>query len=335
MPFVLLMALAAGAVAVDIGHLYVVQAELQTAADSAALAGAASLLPGNGSGPNWSAAQTLASNSVASNSSEGVTLHDSSPTSVQTGYWNITGTPAQMQPPTITPGNNDTYAVQVTVSRKPGLNGGPVSYFLAPLFGMNNGPVSATSVAVVSAPGSIGAGGLFPVAIATCIYDLYWNAQAGTPKIDPSTGAAYEVSFGANSLINGCQTGQWTSFQTDANNVPTVRGFIANGNPNALSIGDSIWIEPGTKTTLYANVQTKVTANGNTKGLDVILPVVNDATAHSGQPIVAFAAFHIDKADGGSGKYIQGHFLAGYKITTAGGGIGPYYGAYVPPRLAR
>ena len=86
---------------------------------------------------------------------------------------------------------------------------------------------------------------------------------------------------------------------------------------------------------LYADVQTKVTANGNTKGIDVIVPVVEDATAHSGQPIVAFAAFHIDQADGGSGKYIQGHFLAGYKITMAASGIGPYYGAYVPPRLAR
>ena len=112
-----------------------------------------------------------------------------------------------MQATTITPGTYDKPATQVTVSRAPGLNGGTVSYFLAPLFDMNTGPVSATSVAVVSAPGSIGAGGLFPVAIATCIYNLYWNAKAGTPKVDPSTGAAYAVSFGAGSLVNGCQTG--------------------------------------------------------------------------------------------------------------------------------
>ncbi|SAL52249.1 hypothetical protein AWB72_05561 [Caballeronia concitans] len=331
MPSVLLMVLMAGAVAVDMGHLFVVQAELRTAADAAALSGAASLLPGNSSGPNWSAAQAAAASAVSLNTSDGVTLHDAS---VQAGYWNVSGSPASMQATTITPGTYDTTAIQVTVSRAPGLNGGPVSYFLAPLFGMNNGPASATSVAMVSGPGSIAPGGLFPVAIATCIYNLYWNAQTGMPKTDPS-GAAYTVSFGTGSNVNGCQTGQWTSFQTDANNVPTVRGFIANGNPTAVNIGDAIWIEPGTKTTLYSDVQSKATANGNTKGIDVILPVVNDATAHSVQPIVAFAAFHIDKADGGSGKYIQGHFLAGYKIKTAGNGnVGPYYGAYLPPRLA-
>lgn len=332
MPFVVLMTLMAGALAVDIGHLYAVKAELQTAADASALSGAAWLFPGSSSGPNWSAAQAHAASDVALNTSDGVTLHDAS---VQTGYWNTSGTPAGMQATTITPGTYDTPATQVTVSRAPGLNGGSVSYFLASLFGMNNGPVSATSVAAVSAPGSIKAGGLFPMAIATCIYSLYWNAQTGTPKIDPSSGKPYEISFGAGSLVNGCQTGQWTSFQTDANDVPTVRGFIANGNPNALSVGDSIWIEPGTKTTLYSDVASKVTANGNTNGIDVVLPIVNDATAHSGQPIVAFAAFHIDTADGGSGKYIQGHFLAGYKITTSAGGTGPYYGGYVPPRLTQ
>ncbi|WP_279629102.1 TadG family pilus assembly protein [Caballeronia ptereochthonis] len=331
MPFLLLIALMAGAVALDMGHLYLAQAELQTAADAAALAGAASLLSASSSGPNWSAAQAAAASAVSLNSSDGVTLHDAS---IQSGYWNLSGSPAGMQATTIVPGSYDAAAVQVTVSRAPGLNGGPVSYFLAPLFGMNNGPVSATSVAMVSAPGSIGAGGLFPVAIGTCIYSLYWNARTGTPKIDPSTGAAYEVSFGAGSNVRGCQSGQWTSFQTNANDVPTVRGFIASGNPTALNIGDSIWIEPGAKTTLYSDVSTKAGING----IDVILPVVNDASSASSstQPIVAFAAFHIDKAHGGSGKYIQGHLLAGYKITTVGNGqVGPYYGAYVPPRLAR
>lgn len=164
------------------------------------------------------------------------------------------------------------------------------------------------------------------MALGTCIYRQYWNIQAGAPKIDPSSGAPYKVYFGAGSNVNGCQSGQWTSFQTNRNDVPTVRGLIANGNPTGLSIGDSIWIEPGVKTTLYSSVPTNV---------DVLLPVVNDATSSS-QPIVAFAAFHIDAANGGSGKYIQGHFIAGYKIQTAGnGGAGPYYGAYMPPRLAR
>ena len=40
---------------------------------------------------------------------------------------------------------------------------------------------------------------------------------------------------------------------------------------------------------------------------------------------------------GGSGKYIQGHFIAGYKIpsTTGIGGVGSYYGGFIPPRLVQ
>lgn len=37
---------------------------------------------------------------------------------------------------------------------------------------------------------------------------------------------------------------------------------------------------------------------------------------------------------GGSYKYIQGHFVAGVKMTGVATGVGPYYGIYVPPRLA-
>jgi hypothetical protein len=108
-----------------------------------------------------------------------------------------------------------------------------------------------------------------------------------------------------------------------ANDVPTIRGLITNGNPTPVSIGDNIYIEPGDKTTLYSSIPTHVV---------VFVPIVsNVGTGY--EPIVAFAAFYIDAAVGGSGKYIQGHFVTGYTIPQSSG-VGPYYGAYVPPRLA-
>ncbi|WP_063963587.1 TadG family pilus assembly protein [Caballeronia hypogeia] len=331
MPFMLITALAAGAFAVDIGHLFYVRTELQTAADAAALAGAAKLLPGSISGPNWSAAQLAATNAMGLNKSEGATLHDAS---VQAGYWNLTGTPAVIEATTILPGSYDAPSVQVSVSRAPGLNGGPVSYFLAPLFGMNNGPVKATAVATVSAPGSVAAGGLFPMEIGSCIYTYYWDVRTGMPRNDPATGAPYTVYIGdvSNPLtqVNGCQTGQWTGFQTGVQNVPDVEGLIVSGNPQALGIGDSISIASGDMTTIYPYVRNRYKA-----GTTVVMPVVYDATS-SPQNILAFTAFHIDTALGGSSKYIKGHFVGGYPITTAGNEqVGPYYGAYLPPRLAR
>ncbi len=72
-------------------------------------------------------------------------------------------------------------------------------------------------------------------------------------------------------------------------------------------------------------------------GADVTLLVVDMAGGldDKGQtPIVAFAGFHITDVQGGSSKYIQGHFIKG--ATTGGAsGVGPYYGTYTPARLAQ
>jgi hypothetical protein len=92
-----------------------------------------------------------------------------------------------------------------------------------------------------------------------------------------------------------------------------------------LTIGDSIWIEPGVKTTLYSSVPSNI---------NVLLAVVQNLTS-STEAILGFAAFHIDNAVGGSGKYIQGHLITNLEVTTGSGQSGPYYGAYVPPRLAQ
>ena len=318
--FSLLAACAVAAFSIDLGQIFLAQYELQNAADAAALAGADALL-GVNSGPNWSLAQSKAASAVGLNSSNGVQL---SSATVQTGYWNVTGTPASLQATTITPGTYDEPAVQVTISRAAGLNGGTVSFFFAPLFGVKSGAVSATAVAVASAPGYIGAGGLFPVAMGQCVFNQYWNAQTGAPTTDPSTGQPYEFQIGSGASYGGCEAGQWTSFQTDANDVPTVRSLMQNGNPTPLAIGDSIWIEPGVKTTLYSSVPVPA---------DVLVPVVQDVMSGT-TTIVAFAEFHIDASVGGSGKYIQGHLETGFAISAATAQSGPYYGAYVPARLA-
>lgn len=313
-----------GAFAIDLARLAVVNNELQDAADAAALAGASALLVAGTSGTNWAQAQTSAANAVALNRSDGQTLTTAT---IQTGYWNLTGSPAGMQPTTISPGVDDAPAVQVTVSRAKNQNGGVVDLWFGSLLNLIGTPDHATAAAVAAAPGTVDAGGLFPAVLDQCIFNQYWNSTTNLPMIDPSTGRPYEFRItNGQTYGSSCSAGQWTSFLINANDVTTINGLITNGNPSALSIGDSIWVEPGAKSALYGSVPTNVT---------VVLPVASQIDSSMYVPIVAFAAFYIDASVGGNNKYIQGHFVGGYKITTSATGVGPNYGAYVPPRLAQ
>ncbi len=316
------MLLTLGAFAVDMPRVATVRNELQNAADAAALAGASKLLA-SGGGPDWPSAASATSAAVSLNASDGVRL---SAADVQTGFWNLTGSPSTLQAQTITPGTYDAPAVRVTVTRSANENGGAVSLLLGGLLDWLSTPASATAVAVAAAPSTVGAGGLFPMVVDRCVLDQYWDSQTNAPMIDPSTGQPYEFEVGNGHVYGGtCEAGQWTSFLINADDVPTVRGLIVSGNPSPISIGDSIWIEPGVKTTIYSDVPV---------GATIVVPVAQRIDAHSYVPIVAFAAFHVDGSYGGSDKYIEGHFVSGYRLPAQAWGVGPQYGVYVAPRLA-
>ncbi|MEN8517763.1 TadG family pilus assembly protein [Burkholderia sp. RS02] len=312
-----------GALAIDVAWVATVRNQLQNAADAAALAGADAMMSPSGGALNWSQAALAANGVIAQNSAAGAAL---STGTVTTGYWNVTRSPASMQATTITPGSYDVPAVQVTVTRAPGVNGGSIPLLLGGLLGIPGASGSATAVAVLAAPGGVAAGGLFPIAIDQCVYNQYWNAATNQPLINPLTGLPYEFSI-TNGQTYGtlCMGGQWTSFQSTATDTTTMGGLMVTGNPTTLNIGDSIYLATGVKATLYTSVPV---------GTTVVLPVVTQTSTSTYVPIVAFAAFHIDVSLGGSYKYIQGHFVAGVKMTGVATGVGPYYGVYVPPRLA-
>ncbi|MGU7841611.1 TadG family pilus assembly protein [Burkholderia sp. AW33-5] len=312
-----------GALAIDIAWVATVRNQLQNAADAAALAGADAMMSPTGGVLNWSQAAPAANGVIAQNAAAGAPLATGT---VTTGYWNVTRSPASMQPTTITPGSYDVPAVQVTVSRAPGVNGGSIPLLLGGLLGIPGASGSATAIAVLAAPGGVAAGGLFPIAIDQCVYNQYWNAATNQPLINPLTGLPYEFSI-TNGQTYGalCMGGQWTSFQSTATDTTTMGGLMVTGNPTTLNIGDSIYLATGVKATLYTSVPV---------GTTVVLPVVTQTASSTYVPIVAFAAFHIDVSLGGTYKYIQGHFVAGVKMTGVATGVGPYYGVYVPPRLA-
>ena len=338
-----------GAFAIDFSYRFLVRSELQNAADATALAAAACLYKHaqcgnlNSSTPDWNTARQSALDYVSKNSSENSSLTHGV---VDYGYWNITGTPAALQPLPKIPTNNDLAAIQVTISKTDGSNGGPVKTFLAPILGIYSKPLSATAVAVIPIPTSSGIASLFPVAIKKCLYDAYWDTTNQKPKIAeaqnvpgfdlPQTvGEPYVFKVTSSYHTNGCEAGQWTSLEKDSNSTPTILDILNNGNSTDLGVGANIWIQTGTKTTLYSDVNNCSSA-GNRKCEYANVPIVQEVSTHSFTPIVAYTCIRIVSAIGGSEKYITMQMSndADKCQAKGSGGGGTNYGALIPPRLA-
>ncbi len=304
------------AISVEVGHIFVIKNELQNAADAAAHDGAAYLFPSaSGTGlPNWTTAQTNSLTAVKRNKVGGLALTNGT---IAGGWWDTTRTTTTLKPTSNTPGPNDVPAIQVTISRSAGQNGGPVSLFFGSILGLSTVNLSASAVAASGSPSTVNANTLFPVGMAQGLYNTYWDSTTNQPKIDPSTGQPYIFQ------INSGPNGGWSTFLTQTNSSPSIISLINSGNPAQLSIGQNIWFPSGVKTDVYSNVPTNV---------NVMVAVAAQTTPGNWSPIVAFAPLHIISAAGGSSKYIQVQFLNNFKFTqgTMGGG---YYGAYMPPRI--
>jgi len=304
------------ALTVDLGHVFVVRNQLQNAADSTALQGTAYLYPLSSNAPNWSLAQSKASNAVPLNKADEVALANAT---ITPGYWDLTGVNG-LRATSITPGPNDVPAIQVKISKSAGNNGGSVPLLFGSLMGINTVDLSATAIAVTGSPKSVQPGDVFPMAMPASDYSAYWNSATGSPKIDPSTGNPYIFN-----LSEGVQGG-WTSFGTNTNSTSALRSLITNGNPTALNIGDDIWLTNGAKAALYSSVPTNV---------DVVVAVTAAATPGTQQPIIGFGAIHIISSSGGSSKTVQVQFTNNLKMSHDDPGSGTNYGTYTPPRLVR
>ncbi|MGV2290639.1 TadG family pilus assembly protein [Trinickia sp. YCB016] len=353
----LVMLLSFAALGIDLGYEYAVRNQLQNAADAAALAGAACLLPRTecsnttSSAPDWTTSVSWATNGVPLNAAADVKL---STGVVQAGYWNQTGSPGTLESQSITPGSNDYPAVEVTINKTGTTNGGPVATYFADLFGIKSVPIAAHAIAVMSGGGTVTPGGLFPVAINQCMYAALtglWNSATNSPKLATSTaplgngqtlpqvvGQPYQLQITSSYHVGTtCEAGQWTTFTTTANDVPTVNGLINNGNTTALSIGQSTYIQPGTKTSIYSTVDACSANDGNGSCGYALFPVVTNITTGQYAPVVGFACLKIDSAVGGSGKYIvvqlSNKFSNCRPATLTG--IGPSYGGTTPPLLVQ
>lgn len=327
--FLLPFFLGLAAFAIDLVHLQVARNELQNDADAAALAGAAYFFDGTNSTPRWSLAEQKAHAAIGLNAATGATLKTGS---VASGYWNLVDTPKVLQGLPMVPKAYDAPAVQVSVVKDINHNDGEVPTFFARYWGIQSRPVQASAVAGLSSPGTVKPGGIFPMVIAQCMYDTYWDFSAtpGGPKLDPATGKPYVFKLGTDYQYATCSSGEWTSLLQDLNSADAINTFIEDGNPVSLSIGQAIWIQTGVKAKLYQTTR-NCSAAGDKSCEYVVVPTVSQIDTHTRSSVIAFACLHILNANQGQ-KYIMAEMSTQCKAPW-GSGVGPNYGVVSPPRL--
>ncbi len=312
------------ALAVDVGHIFVVRNQTQNAVDAAALRGAAFLYAPGSTTPNFSPsgpAVTNATNTVSLN----ITVTGNDSLAVVANYWKTLNPSA--------PTNEA--AVEVTLTKQ-------VQLYFAPIFGMQYTNVAATAIAVVQSPTVMGQGAInVPMTIGSCMYNMYWNSSTGEPINNPATNQPYVFQIGSSyaygengQLGGGCTTGQWTPLSsTQDNSDSIIRNNINYGNATTLKTGDSIWLQTGDQNNLY-NLINNCSTSGNLNCAYATVPVVSSVTPGSEQTITAMACIHILSATGGDDKYISVQMANGCAPNNAGGS-GTSYGVVAAPRLAQ
>ena len=304
--------------AVDIGHSYAVKSQLKNAADAGALRGARVLVPYTGSPgtPNWASSLVQASQTVKLNWADNKQLTDCE---VTYGYWSFATTPPSLQSAGITPTANDFPAVRVAVSKTAGKNDGPLSMYLATILGVLPADVGATSVAIISFPTGMPPGGLKPMVATTDIIDKYWD------RSDPNNpGQPIQFKLGDGTQAEDTM---WSTFKVDDNSNAYTKELILNGNPTDISIGESVWLQPGVRAVDYGPNEM-----GKFINQTVVLPVVapDTLTEKTFAEIKDFIAFHITGYSQGD-HYIEGYFDKNYVVTNPQKGSGKPTNPYSTP----
>ena len=341
----LIVLFAFAGLAIDVGRAYVVKGELQKAADAAALAGAGNLFIMNASAPptlSWTNAESAATGFIGKNTVENRALTEGQ---VESGYWDLASTSSNtLQPQGTLPGtcslsnsacsyNSDCSlselciqryapAVKVTVSKSPGNNGGAMVAFFARVAGRDDFQVGGSAIAVSGFIGTIPPGQLFPFTITSCVVNDYFSrSPLPNPPTEITSVSVYHLKDGSDAI-----PGQWTNLLSEkepsANRLKD--DYVANlldpetGAPApATSVGDSIYIDPGSKASVYHATQKLIEAG---KGV-VYMPIVDcTITPDTTMKVLGFAAFQLT---GTTNSSITGHFVASFTSppgTAPGGG---------------
>jgi len=251
------------ALAIDIGHLYVVRNELQNAADAGALAGAMNLYSDDPVAglEILPTANQVAYDTATRNASENLPVEvvwsGGNSGDVQRGHWSFSEhrfTPADtLVPVTLagvttaqldlmdgtTPDRSPAFVNAVRVAARRETN--PATSFFAGVFGFDSFVRSAEAVAYIGFAGQLEPGEADqPIAI--CEESILQTDASGDPYYSCNIGRM--INSGSN--VDSSETGGWTDFNQDApclggTNSKDVRDTVCgSGNPTAVKYGSAI-----------------------------------------------------------------------------------------------
>lgn len=310
--------------AIDRSYAYLVRKQMQNDADAAALAGARRLYNSAGATPSWSMAETTARAYVGQNQADGALLHDAT---IRSGYWSLSDAVPTLKSASVVPSAYDAPAVEVTLTKTTGVNGGGARTFFLNFWGIHSQPLQVKAVAGISSPGATR---IFPFAVSQDLFLTYWNASSLPvgPKNDPATGKPYVFKLTGAS-------GGWADLSAVTNDSGIVSDWLAYVSPVLSSIGQHIWPQPGVKASNYQDVENCSAAGKLPTGKTceyVYMPVLLDVQAKTSTPILGFACMHILGANQGA-KYIQAEMSTQCPVLPGKGVAANYYGAKAPPSL--
>jgi len=333
--------IAVSSLAIDVGLVWVARTQLQNAADSAALAGAANLIDTVGPTVTESLAKAASVELAAQN----IALSNGSlalPTSdITIGEWDFaTATFDSSVSPT---DPNHINAVMVK-ARLDGVANGPVPAFFARVLGRSGFDVSANATAYIGYAGSSGPGEInLPIAIdccklrgANCESDYCTTVTTNPPnpcdlenlQNDGVTTVSC-LQFAATGEQNAC----WTAFDgvNTSVNSNDMRDIVHDGSTVEIGGGEPIYVDNGSKASVIKELADRFYGNGKYSnqgsGIDRYepkdgvadswvagLPVVecqDDANCAGGTPamVVGFVCIEIREVRGAPDKLLRVRFL--------------------------
>jgi Flp pilus assembly protein TadG len=251
--------LAFTALAVDIGHLFVVRNELKNAADAGALAGARVLYNNNGTAVNPGANQE-AYDAATANKSEKLAVEvnlAADPPDIQRGHWRFatrTFTPDEttLEPPVLWNVSNAELdanlhfvnAVRVQTRRE----ANPAASFFARLFGFENFILRAESVAYIGFAGT-----MWPEDVDQPIAICLQSISDPDGKYTCATGRM--IDSGGGTTHN---SGAWTNFSQPCETAtpPSVRPLVCGGgNPKPITFGEGMGTIGGMTDNVYRDMR--------------------------------------------------------------------------------
>jgi hypothetical protein len=249
------------ALAIDIGHLFVVRNELKNAADAGALAATRVLYNESGTAVNPDANQ-VGYDAATANRSEKLAVEvnwtsgENTGSDVERGHWSFATqsfTPNESLAPVdlwnvsnaeLDANLNFINAVRVRTRRE----ATPAVSFFARIFGFENFIMRAESVAYIGFAGSLRPEDVDqPIGICLqAITDSDGNYTCNTGRMIDSGGGTTQ------------NTGAWTNFSQPCQtaSVPTVRPLVcASGNPTGLEFGEGMGTVGGMQDVVYNDLR--------------------------------------------------------------------------------